>query len=233
MLTDGSYHEVDSSEAAFKAAAEIAFKEGMKAAKPAILEPYSKLRIGVPEQYLGDVLGDLNKRRGRIIGMDAQDDLQVITAEAPKAPSLAPAPAEEAASAPHATERAPSDREDGVVQPAVCCWRRRKGPVYRQVGHLSDVRGNALYRLTPLGCALWQMLEQPLSEAQAVALLAEAFPQAGRRRIAQDVRALFEALRRHGLIERFFFEEDKTRGGGQAYGLKSEAFQTENVLERV
>ena len=85
VLTDGSYHEVDSSEAAFKSAAEIAFKEGMKAAKPAILEPYSKLRIGVPEQYLGDVLGDLNKRRGRIIGMDAQDDIQVITAEAPKA----------------------------------------------------------------------------------------------------------------------------------------------------
>lgn len=88
VLTDGSYHEVDSSEAAFKAAAEIAFKEGMKAAKPAILEPYSKLRIGVPEQYLGDVLGDMNKRRGRIIGMDAQDDLQVITAEAPKAELL-------------------------------------------------------------------------------------------------------------------------------------------------
>ena len=88
VLTDGSYHEVDSSEAAFKAAAEIAFKEGMKAAKPAILEPYSKLRIGVPEQYLGDVLGDLNKRRGRIIGMDAQDDMQVITAEAPKAELL-------------------------------------------------------------------------------------------------------------------------------------------------
>ena len=88
VLTDGSYHEVDSSEAAFKAAAEIAFKEGMKAAKPAILEPYSKLRIGVPEQYLGDVLGDLNKRRGRIIGMDAQDDMQIITAEAPKAELL-------------------------------------------------------------------------------------------------------------------------------------------------
>ena len=88
VLVDGSYHEVDSSEAAFKSAAEIAFKEGMKAAKPAILEPYSKLRIGVPEQYLGDVLGDMNKRRGRIIGMDAQDDMQIITAEAPKAELL-------------------------------------------------------------------------------------------------------------------------------------------------
>lgn len=88
VLTDGSYHDVDSSEAAFKAAAEIAFKEGIKNAKPVLLEPYSKLRIGVPEQYLGDVLGDLNKRRGRIIGMDAQDDMQVITAEAPKSELL-------------------------------------------------------------------------------------------------------------------------------------------------
>lgn len=147
---------------------------------------------------------------------DADRAAQCLTAWARQG---LPAPAEVAASAPHATERAPSGREDGVVQSSVCCWRRRKGPVYRQVGlagYLSDVQGNALYRLTPLGCALWQMLEQPLSEAQAVALLAEAFPQAGRRRIAQDVRALFEALRRRGLIERFFFEEDKTRGGGQA-----------------
>lgn len=88
VLVDGSYHEVDSSEAAFKAAAEIAFKEGLKNAKPAMLEPYSKLRIGVPEQYLGDVLGDLNKRRGRIIGMEVQEDMQVINAEAPKAELL-------------------------------------------------------------------------------------------------------------------------------------------------
>ncbi|MDE7159207.1 MAG: elongation factor G, partial [Clostridiales bacterium] len=84
ILFDGSYHDVDSSEAAFKAAAELAFKEGIKNASPVLLEPLSRLKIAVPEQYVGDVMGDLNKRRGRIIGMEAQDELQVITAEAPK-----------------------------------------------------------------------------------------------------------------------------------------------------
>lgn len=85
VLYDGSYHEVDSSEAAFKAAAEIAFKEGMKNARPTILEPICKMKIAVPEKYLGDVLGDLTKRRGRIIVMDAKDDMQIITADAPQA----------------------------------------------------------------------------------------------------------------------------------------------------
>ncbi len=84
VLYDGSYHDVDSSEAAFKSAAEIAFKEGMKNASPVLLEPIMRLRIGVPDQYVGDVLGDLNKRRGRIIGMDVQDEMQIITAEAPQ-----------------------------------------------------------------------------------------------------------------------------------------------------
>ncbi len=88
VLYDGSYHDVDSSEAAFKAAAEIAFKEGLKAAKPTILEPICKMRIAVPEKYLGDVLGDLTKRRGRIIVMDAKDDMQIITADAPQAEIL-------------------------------------------------------------------------------------------------------------------------------------------------
>ena len=84
VLYDGSYHDVDSSEAAFKAAAELAFKEGLKNASPVLLEPLSRLRIAVPEQFVGDVMGDLNKRRGRILGMDTQDDMQIITAEAPK-----------------------------------------------------------------------------------------------------------------------------------------------------
>ena len=88
VLYDGSYHDVDSSEAAFKAAAEIAFKEGLKNASPVLLEPLSRLRIVVPEQYVGDVMGDLNKRRGRILGMDTQEDMQVITAEAPKSEIL-------------------------------------------------------------------------------------------------------------------------------------------------
>lgn len=88
VLYDGSFHPVDSSEAAFKAAAELAFKEGMKNASPVLLEPISRLRIAVPEQYVGDVMGDLNTRRGRIMGMDAQDEMQIITAEAPKAEVL-------------------------------------------------------------------------------------------------------------------------------------------------
>lgn len=128
-------------------------------------------------------------------------------------------PAPTAAPTPHAAESMPSGREDMAGPPSARCWRRRKGPVFRQVGlagYLTDARGNALYRLTPLGCALWQMLDQPLSEAQAVALLVEAFPQAGRTRIAHDVRALFATLRRRGLIEHFSFEKDETRGGDTA-----------------
>ncbi|MBD5636294.1 MAG: elongation factor G [Clostridia bacterium] len=88
VLFDGSYHDVDSSEAAFKAAAELAFEEGIKNASPVLLEPLSRLRILVPESFVGDVLGDLNKRRGRIIGMEAQEELQLIIAEAPKAELL-------------------------------------------------------------------------------------------------------------------------------------------------
>ena len=84
VLYDGSYHEVDSSEAAFKAAAELAFREGLKNASPVLLEPISKVRVAIPDQYLGDVLGDINKRRGRIIGMDTQEDVQIVTAEIPK-----------------------------------------------------------------------------------------------------------------------------------------------------
>ncbi|MBO4989150.1 MAG: elongation factor G [Clostridia bacterium] len=85
VLYDGSYHDVDSSEAAFKAAAELAFKDGLKKASPVLLEPIMKMKIAVPDQYLGDVLGDLNKHRGRILSMDTLDEMQVITAEAPKA----------------------------------------------------------------------------------------------------------------------------------------------------
>lgn len=84
VLFDGSYHDVDSSEAAFKSAAELAFEEGIKNASPVLLEPLSRLRILVPEAFVGDVMGDLNKRRGRIIGMEAQDELQLVIAEAPK-----------------------------------------------------------------------------------------------------------------------------------------------------
>src|SRR5699024_11115402 len=81
----GSYHPVDSNEQAFKTAARIAFKKGMEAAKPILLEPVMKLEIRVPEMNMGDVMGDMNKRRGRILGMDPQEDgTQVILAEAPE-----------------------------------------------------------------------------------------------------------------------------------------------------
>ena len=84
-LYDGSYHPVDSSEMAFKTAASIAFKKGMQEAKPILLEPIMKLKITVPEEYMGDVMGDINKRRGRILGMEPNDKgKQVIFAEAPQ-----------------------------------------------------------------------------------------------------------------------------------------------------
>lgn len=85
-LYDGSYHDVDSSEMAFKLAASIAFKKGIEEAKPILLEPIMKLRIVVPDEYMGDVMGDINKKRGRILGMEPTDNgKQVIYANAPQA----------------------------------------------------------------------------------------------------------------------------------------------------
>ena len=84
-LYDGSYHDVDSSEMAFKMAAALAFKKGMEEAQPILLEPIMKLTITVPEEYMGDVMGDINKRRGKILGMEPDDKgKQVIYAEAPQ-----------------------------------------------------------------------------------------------------------------------------------------------------
>ena len=77
-LVDGSYHEVDSSEMAFKIAASMAFKEGCKQAKSVILEPIMKVEITVPEEYMGDVIGDVNSRRGRMEGMEARMGNQII-----------------------------------------------------------------------------------------------------------------------------------------------------------
>ena len=85
VLYDGSYHDVDSSEEAFKVAAHLAWKDGLKNASPVLLEPIYSVRIRVPESYIGDIMGDLNKRRGRIFGMDSEDGYQVIAAEAPLA----------------------------------------------------------------------------------------------------------------------------------------------------
>ncbi|NLO37715.1 MAG: elongation factor G [Clostridiaceae bacterium] len=82
-LVDGSYHDVDSSEMAFKIAARLAYKAGLPQASPVLLEPISTVEIHIPDDFLGDIMGDLNKRRGRIMGINANDDGQVVQAEAP------------------------------------------------------------------------------------------------------------------------------------------------------
>ncbi len=92
-LHDGSYHPVDSSEMAFKIAASIAFKKGMEKAKPVLLEPIMNIEVYAPEENAGDVMGDLNSRRGRIQGMDVKGNNQVIRAQVPLAEMLDYAPA--------------------------------------------------------------------------------------------------------------------------------------------
>ena len=84
-LYDGSYHPVDSSEMAFKTAARIAYKKGCMEASPVLLEPIMHVEVLVPDEYMGDVMGDMNKRRGRIMGMNQVDGLQQVVAEAPLA----------------------------------------------------------------------------------------------------------------------------------------------------
>lgn len=84
-IYDGSYHDVDSSEVAFKIAGSRAFRDAMSKAKPVLLEPIMTVRITVPDTFMGAVTGDLNHRRGRMLGMDMADGLQVITAEVPMA----------------------------------------------------------------------------------------------------------------------------------------------------
>jgi len=82
-LYDGSYHDVDSSEVAFKVAASMAFRTGLANASPVLLEPVMKVEVDTPDEYMGDVMGDLNGRRGRILGMEEKSGKQVITAEVP------------------------------------------------------------------------------------------------------------------------------------------------------
>ena len=83
IVYDGSYHEVDSSEMAFKVAGSMAFKAGATKANPVLLEPYVKVEVTVPEEYMGDVIGDLNSRRGRIEGMEPRNGVEVINAFVP------------------------------------------------------------------------------------------------------------------------------------------------------
>ncbi len=85
-LVDGSYHPVDSSEMAFKTAAHLAYKAGLPEASPTLLEPIGALKVTIPDSYMGDVIGDLNKRRGRVMGMNPDSDgNQVVEAEVPMA----------------------------------------------------------------------------------------------------------------------------------------------------
>ena len=83
-LFDGSYHPVDSSEMAFKTAVQIAYKTGLPQANPVLLEPIGELKVTIPDSYMGDIIGDLNKRRGRIMGMNPDNDgNQIVEAEVP------------------------------------------------------------------------------------------------------------------------------------------------------
>jgi len=85
-LVDGSYHDVDSSEMAFKIAARLAYKKGLPMASPVLLEPISRVEVYIPDSYMGDIIGDLNKRRGRILGMNPYEGgLQQVVADVPSA----------------------------------------------------------------------------------------------------------------------------------------------------
>ena len=88
ILDDGSYHQVDSSEMAFKIAGSLAFKKAVEGASPTLLEPIMKVTITTPEEYMGDIMGDLNGRRGRVLGMDSAGKNQVINAQVPMAEFL-------------------------------------------------------------------------------------------------------------------------------------------------
>ena len=83
ILRHGSYHDVDSNEQAFKIAASMAFKSGMSKASPVLLEPIMKVEVDTPDEYMGDVIGDINSRRGRVLGMETKGSNQTINAEVP------------------------------------------------------------------------------------------------------------------------------------------------------
>jgi elongation factor G len=84
-LVDGSFHDVDSSEMAFQIAGSMGFKDGMKKARPTLLEPVMKVVVNMPEEYMGDVMGNLSGRRGTILGMEGRGTTQVVNANVPLA----------------------------------------------------------------------------------------------------------------------------------------------------
>ena len=91
-LYDGQHHAVDSSEMAFKIAGSMGFKNAMKEAKPVLLEPIVKMEISVPDECVGDVIGDMNSRRGKVLGMDPQGNAQVVNVHVPMSEVLKYAP---------------------------------------------------------------------------------------------------------------------------------------------
>ena len=91
-LDDGSFHAVDSSEMAFKIAGALAYKKAAVEAKPVLLEPILNVTVTTPDEYMGDIMGDLNSRRGRVLGMDNAGKNQVIRAQVPMAEFLTYAP---------------------------------------------------------------------------------------------------------------------------------------------
>jgi len=91
-LVDGSYHTVDSSEMAFKIAGSLGFKKGVLECQPTLLEPIVNMNIEIPDEYMGDVIGDLNSRRGKVLGMDSAGHHQIIKGQVPFAETLKYAP---------------------------------------------------------------------------------------------------------------------------------------------
>ena len=116
-LFDGSFHEVDSSEIAFKVAGSMAFQDAASKARPALLEPVMEVEAVTPEDYTGDVIGDLNRRRGKIIGMEPRAGFQVVTVHVPLSEMFGYATDLRSATQGRATYTMQFDHYDEVPQP--------------------------------------------------------------------------------------------------------------------
>jgi elongation factor G len=116
-LYDGSFHEVDSSELAFKVAGSMAFQDAARTANPVLLEPVMEVEVVTPEDYMGDVIGDLNRRRGRIVSMEPRAGFQVVTVHVPLSEMFGYATDLRSASQGRATYTMQFDHYDEVPQP--------------------------------------------------------------------------------------------------------------------
>jgi elongation factor G len=131
VLYDGSYHEVDSSEIAFKIAGSIGFKEAAQKAQPVLLEPIMQVEVVVPEEYMGDVIGDLNGRRGQIMGMETRAGSQVIRSHVPLSEMFG-----------YATEL--RSRTQGRASFTMHFWRYEEAPANIAEEVISRVSGKAV-----------------------------------------------------------------------------------------